>query len=445
MIKKSLMSMATATALAVVLSAGYEVSFLGQAAYAQQNEEGQSSRRAVRVQSIRQKHIKTFEKLAEDFEAENFAAAEASLNKLSAEPDLNNIELAYIANYRGNIAFSRDDLNTAVREFKKILERPDGIPLGFYNQMYYVVAQVYFSQENYTGALDYAQRWFKTQEEPPADAYMLIGQALYMLQRFDDALPNVTTGIEKYEALGSIPKEGWLNLLSSIYRQKEQYQNMIPVLKKLITHYPKKTYMLALGGVFNELEDQPKMTAIYQAMHDQGMLNVESEIVTLASLLLSQDSPYKASQVLGKGFEDDILKKNLKNYRLYSQALYIAREYEDALAPLERAAGLADDGKLYVQLGQSLMALNRWADAEKAIQQGIRKGKLSDIGRTLVNLGSVQFELKKYDAAVKTFESAQKYDKARKDAGTWIKYVTSEVARLEELAKPIVISGQVDV
>ena len=78
---------------------------------------------------------------------------------------------------------------------------------------------------------------------------------------------------------------------------------MLPVLKQLVQHYPKKMYLLTIGGVYNELDDSKRMTAIYISMYDQGLLTSSSELVTLASLLLSQENPYKASLVMEKGLE----------------------------------------------------------------------------------------------------------------------------------------------
>ncbi|NND82345.1 MAG: tetratricopeptide repeat protein [Gammaproteobacteria bacterium] len=412
-------------------------------AYAQRTEK--PKRQTKRVESIPQALIKDFEKLNEAFDAENIAEAERILNKLEAKPDLNNISRAYIYNYRGNIYFSRDNLNGALREFKKLLAITEGLPESFYNQIIYVVAQVYFSQENYGEALNYAQRWFRTQEDPAADAYMLVGQAQYMLKRYDDALPNVQKGIQKYVDLGSIPKEGWLNLLSSIYRQKNDFKKMLPVLKQLVLHYPKKTYLLTMGGVYNELNDQKKMTAIYQAMYDQGLLDKESELVTLASLHLSLDNPYKAAMIMEKGLDAGIIKKDAKNYRIYSQALYIAREYEKALAPLSQAAKMAKDGKLYDQLGQSYIALNRWKEAERALGNALAKGGLQNPGQTAISQGLARFEQKNYDGAKAAFRKAMKYDKTAGPAKKWVQYVDSEVYRLAELKKEIVINTDVEV
>jgi len=431
---KPLLNATLGVAIMLPLLATVEVAVLDtQQAYAQDKEKPKTKK----VQSIRQKNIKTFEKINEAFEAENNAEVTKLLDKLSREEDLNNIEKAYIANYRGNICFATERLDCALREFKKIAAIPEGVPEGFYNQILYVIAQVLFSQEKYREALNYAQTWFKTQEDPSADAYMLVGQAQYLLKEYDNALPNVQKGIAKYVELGSVPKEGWLNLLSSIYRQKNDFKKMLPIVKQLVQHYPKKTYLLTMAGIFNELDDQVRMTAMYQAMHDQGLLTTESELVTLASLQMSQENPFHASTIMKKGIDSGVVKKNLKHYRLYSQALYAAREYNDALGPLSQAAGLAKDGKLYDQLGQSYVALNRWKEAEDALNKALNKGGLSSTGNTLISKGLTQFEQKKFKSAEATFVKAQKYEKVSKTASNWIKYIKDEVRRQKELDAPI--------
>ncbi len=435
---KPLLSASLSVAIMLPLLATVDVTvFDEQYAHAQESKSKPEKPKTKKVQSIRQKHIKVFEKIQEAFEAENNAEAQRLLDKLSKEDDLNNIEKAYIANYRGNICFSNDRLDCALREFKKVTATREGLPESFYNQMLYVIAQVLFSQEKYREALNYAQTWFKTQEDPTADAYMLVGQAHYMLKDYNKSLPNVQKGIAKYVELGSIPKEGWLNLLSSIYRQKNDFKKMLPVVKQLVQHYPKKTYLLTMAGIFNELDDQVRMTAMYQAMYDKNLLTTESEVVTLASLQMSQENPFHASEIMKKGLASGLLKKNLKNYRLFSQALYAAREYDDALDPLSKAAGLAKDGKLFNQLGQSYVALNRWREAESALNKAINKGGLTNTGQTLISKGLTQFEQKKFKAAEATFARAQKYEKVSQTAANWIRYVKAEVRRLQELDAPI--------
>lgn len=434
---KKMMCVALFSAAALPLIFIAEVSVgSSQLAFAQQGK-------TVKVQSIRQKNIKTFEKVQAAFDEEKFSEVTRLLDKLQKEEDLNNIEKAYIHNFRGSIYFTNDNLSAALREFKAIVNNSEGVPASFTNQMLYVIAQVLFQQEKYREALNYAQRWFKTQENPTADAYMLIGQAHFQLKEYDQALTNVQKGIDKYKELGNRPKENWLNLLASIYRNKKQYKKMVPVLKQLIEFYPKKSYLSTLAGVYNELNDQLSMTSIFQAMYDQGLLTSESEIVTVSSLQMNLDNPYKAATMMEKGLNDGVIPKSEKNYGLYSQALFLAREYEKALDPLTKAASKSSDGKKYDQLGQSYIALNRWSEAESALGKAIAKGRLQNTGQTVLSLGLAQFEQKKYNTAKATFTKALKYEKSRKAANNWVKYVDAEVARLAALKETIVINTDV--
>ena len=429
------MSVAIATALTLPLASITEVVLLdSQQSYAQAKK---------RVQSIRQKHIKTFEKIQEAFDAENTSEVLKLIAKLEQDPDLNNIERAYIRNFKGSIYFTQDNLSAAYREFKGIVNNSEGVPDAFVNQMYYVLAQVAFSQENYREALTNANRYIKTLAQPSADMFMLVGQAHFQLKEYDQALVNVQKGIDNYKQQGKQPKEGWLNLLASIYRNKSEYTKMVPILKQLIKFYPKKSYMSSLAGVYNELEQQEAMTAIFQSMYDQGLSTTESEIVTVASLQMNLDNPYKAATIMEKGLKDGIVPKNEKNYSLYSQALFLAREYEKALDPLSKAANQSSDGKKFDQLGQSYVALNRWPEAEAALKKAISRGGLQNTGQTLMSLGLTQFEQKKYQAAKANFNKAVKYQKSRKAANNWIKYVDAEVARLKALQEEVVINTDV--
>jgi len=147
---KNLIGATLSVAVMLPLLATVEVTiFDTQYAHAQDKPKPKTKK----VQSIRQKLIKDFEKVNEAFEAENNSEVERLLTKITKVEGLNSIERAYVANYRGNICFSNDNHSCALREFKKIVASDEGLPDSFYNQMLYVVAQVLFSQENYREAL----------------------------------------------------------------------------------------------------------------------------------------------------------------------------------------------------------------------------------------------------------------------------------------------------
>jgi tetratricopeptide (TPR) repeat protein len=121
---------------------------------------------------------------------------------------------------------------------------------------------------------------------------------------------------------------------------------MIDVVKELIVYYPKDTYVLTLAGIYSELGDTKKQLALTEVLYEKGMLNTSSHITNLGNLYLLHGLPYKAATLLEKEMNENIVESNERNLRLLSQAWYQAREDEKAIPPLERAAGMSEDGEL---------------------------------------------------------------------------------------------------
>ena len=263
---------------------------------------------------------------------------------------------------------------------------------------------------------------------------MLIGQAYYQLKQIDEAFEPVKTGIEMYKAADRVPKENWYLLLRALYYEKNDYDSMLPLMKEIITHYPKAQYMTTMAGIYSELGRIDKMMAIIEAMYETGYLEGKPrQIVNLASLYLMHEIPVKAADLLGKHMEAGDVEDDEKNLKLYSQALAQAKEYEKAIGPLKLAADRTKDGELYLTLGQSYMALNRWQDAEGALASALRAGGLKRPDQTRISLGLAQVELGEFENARKTFQKAAEDKRSVKSATQWIQYVDNEVRRLNAL------------
>jgi len=194
-----------------------------------------------------------YHKIDEAIENQDYAEVNRLFEEFESNPELTIAEKASLAQKHGYICFSINDLHCALTEFKKIVAMRKDIPESIYNHTLYVITQVNFSLEDYTGALLYAQSWFDAQAEPSSDAFNLVSQAYYMLEKYDKALPNALSGIQKVNDIGKIPKEGSLNLLNAIYRKTGQFEKMLPVLEQLIEHYPNEAYQRVKSDVYKEL------------------------------------------------------------------------------------------------------------------------------------------------------------------------------------------------
>ena len=153
-------------------------------------------------------------------------------------------------------------------------ELPEALVLSTLKTM----AQLQYTQEDYKGALATINRLMKSVDEPSADIYMLKGQALFQMERYDDALAPIKTAISMYRDQGRPPKENWLLLLRVIYFERNDYDNMLKVVKELLLYYPKDTYVLTLAGIYSEQGDTKKQLALTEVLYEKGMRSEERRV-----------------------------------------------------------------------------------------------------------------------------------------------------------------------
>ena len=103
-----------------------------------------------------------------------------------------------------------------------------------------------------------------------------------------------------------------------------------------------------------------------------------------------------------------------------------AREYELSLPPLRKAAQLAEDGKLFVRLGQVNMQRETWNEAAELLEKGIEKGGLDDPGNAALLLGIAYYNGAQLERARSSFLRAQAHESTRDAAATWITHIDTE-------------------
>jgi hypothetical protein len=226
-------------------------------------------------------------------------------------------------------------------------------------------------------------------------------------------------------------------LLRVAYWEQEEYTKVREVLEILVVNWPKKDYWAQLSGIYFELKDESKQLASYEAAYDQGLLIKSAELVQMAQLFMQADVPYKGARVLEKAFEAELVERNMRNLRLYSQAWQLAQEDKKAIPPLREAAALTDDGELYARLAQSYLNLSEYKSCIEASNTAVSKGGLKNTGNAYLIMGMCQFENKALSSAKESFRKASKYEKVAKNARSWIDYVSSEQVRIEQLQRSL--------
>jgi tetratricopeptide (TPR) repeat protein len=399
------------------------------------NKDKDKERKTKQTVAMSQKVYEKLTEIQELVEAKNYASAQSLINEMgTGKTKLSDYERAQIYNLEGYSYYLQERYGDAIRSYEKVLAQPD-LPEALVLSTLKTKAQLQFTQEDYKGALVTIDRLIRAVAEPSADIFMLKGQALFQMERYNDALGPIKTAIAMYRDQGRPPKENWLLLLRVIYFERNDYDNMLLVVKELIVYYPKDTYILTLAGIYSEKGDTKKQMALTEVLYEKGMLNSTANVTNLANLYLMHGLPYKAAVLLQTEMDKKVVEANERNLRLLSQSWYQAREDQKAIPPLRTAAGMADDGELYVRLAQSHINLEQWNDAAKAVQKGLKLGGLKRDDQANIMLGMALFNQKRLTQARRAFERANRDKRSKRTATQWIAYVDSEIRRAELMSQ----------
>lgn len=422
---KRLMTRCAGVALAAILASG--------AAWAQDSErDKRDAQETKQAQAVSKEIYDRIQKAQEDVDAKNYDAALRILNSLRAKDDLTDYERQNVLNYIGFVYYNMDNITEAMKVYEEMLRIPT-MEEQFRKTTVYTLAQLNTMEENYQRAIQLIEEYFVLETNPSPEAYILYAQNLYQVERYQDMIQPIETAMQVARDRDKEVKEDWYNLLNFAYFQQEDYAKVRDIQKILLVNWPKKRYWFQLAGAYTELGEDQNLIYAYDLAHTQGMLEKESELVTMAQLYMQAEVPYKAGKLLSDEMEDGRVSGDARNYRLLSQAWSLAQEDERAIPALQAAARASSDGELDVRLGNAYLNLGQYENCTEAVQNGIRKGGLKSPDNAQISLGMCLYNLKRYADAKTAFRAAARERRSQRIANQWINVIDSDVARNEQI------------
>ena len=384
------------------------------------------------AQAVSKDVYEDIQKAQELVDAKDYSGALRLLNNLYNPDKLTEYEQANVLNYVGFVYYNMDDIPNALRNFEKLLAIPSIEP-QMAKQTTLTVAQLYTMEEQYSRALATLDKWFMMETNPQPEQFILKAQILYNMDRYRDMINPIETAMKVAEEKGKPVKEDWWNLLNFAYFQQEDYRKVRDIQKVLLQSWPKARYWKSLAGAFTELGEDEKLIYAYDAAHTQGMLEKDTEFVTMAQLYLQAEVPYKAATLLQEKMDAGVVPKLGKNYRLLSQAWMLSMEDKKAIPALQAAARLADDGELDLRLANSYLNIGDYNECVKSANAAVRKGSLKNPDNAQITLGMCQYNLRKYSDAKRAFNNAAKVPRSQRTARQWIRVIDAEVERNRQI------------
>ncbi|ANO51423.1 tetratricopeptide repeat protein [Woeseia oceani] len=416
--------------LCLILLAGL---FTASAANAQNRANAEEDdTKTKQAQAVSKKVYDRIQLAQEKVDAKEYNEALKILNDLRAGDKLTEYELQNVLNYLGFVYYNMDNVKDAIRIYEEMLRIPSIEP-QIKKQTLYTLAQLATMEEDYGKALKLLDEWFVLETNPAPEPYILYAQNLYQMSKYKEMIKPIETALEVAKKREKEIKEDWYVLLNFAYFQEENYAKVRDIQKILLVNWPKKRYWFSLAGAYTELGEDQNLISAYDAAHTQGLLEKESEFVTMAQLFMQAEVPYKAAKLLDEKMKEGVVAKNAKNYRLLSQAWQLAMEDEEAIPALQAAANLEDDGELFVRLGNAHLNLGEYDKCEDAVRAGIAKGGLKSPDNAQISLGMCLYNLKKYQPAIAAFREAGKSSRSQRIARQWISVIESDIERNEQI------------
>ena len=415
------------------------LALLAPAGFAQAQEGEQEEQKTRRTEAMSERVHRRFSKAQEALEIEDYATAEAMLQEITELRGLTPYERAQTNNFYGFIHIEKEDYPSAIRSFLGVIEigGPGEIPEGLYYQTIRTLSQLYVQVENFPEAIKFGHQWIDSQESPAPKDYIILAQAYFQMEDWQNALDNILIGIETARNAGMEVEENWWRYQLAAHWELEEFNEALEVSKTLLTNWPKKQYWMQVQGLYSIVEDEPNQLAAFWSCYEQGLLDRSSELVNMAQLFMLAEVPYKAAVLLQGGLDSGEIEATALNYRRLAQAWQLAREDRKALEPMRKAAeseeDMEDKGDLYVRLAETYNALSDYDDCASAARQALQTGELDSEGRTYMLLGQCLFEQDKFDEASDAFTRAARDSDTRRTATQWQNYLRREVKRRSDL------------
>jgi tetratricopeptide (TPR) repeat protein len=380
-------------------------------------EERMEAQERYFVRTLTQKRLNAaFEAMEEG----RYDEARAKLERLNPER-LNPYERALAFRFLAYAAIGQEDSAEAVRYFKKVVDQ-ETLLIDEEVTIRFSIAQIQASLEQWEEVDDTLSEWFKYVEEPNGIAYYLLAISRYQRDQFDKALAPALEALE----VSNEPEERWLQLVAALYLQLEDFDSATPILEELVTRFAKKQYWVQLSLIYAAGGDYQNALRVQQLAYAQDLLTTDEELKRLARTYLFHQLPYPAARVLERGLEKGQIDPERGVLELLGNSWIAAREYENSIEPLQRAADLAEDGRLYLRLGQVRVRREDWSAATALIQKAIEKGGLVDIGKAQMLLGISYFGDDQHKLARRAFRRARKHESTRTDANAWLDHIARQ-------------------
>lgn len=354
----------------------------------------------------------------------------------------NGNELANIYKMMAYAYFLMDDVPNTIKFNEKILEHREDIRIGMESTTMFTLAQLYYSVERFTDALNMIEDWLLIADDPGPNPYYFVATIYYQQNNFPKAIEYVELAIDMATERGLLPiKKAWWGMLRFLYYEQENYPKVIEILEIMVRDYPERSSWVQLAGMYGQEGFEDKQLFAMEAANVLGFFDRETDYLQYQGILMNAGVAIRAAWYLKEGFDNEIVEDSYRSLNSLGQSYQMALEDDDAIEQFEAATEYAEDGRIFKRLAQLYIGKERFQECSDRVDDALEAGGVDRIWDVKILKGMCEFNMGELSKAKEIFTEARrdaragKANSAEKSARDWIRYIDSEQNRLRQLAR----------
>src|SRR5690606_3184657 len=112
------------------------------------------------------------------------------------------------------------------------------------------LAQIYMGDERYQDSINMLNQWRELSEEENERVFLLLANAYYTLEDYNQAIPFLIQHMDMVEVAGNpAPRNIW-NMLFSMYVEQENFEEALKVARQMVVRFDEPADWTNLAAVY---------------------------------------------------------------------------------------------------------------------------------------------------------------------------------------------------
>lgn len=350
-------------------------------------------------------------------EEEDFAQATGVADEILQNKNAGAYERSLAYQIKGFALLEEDDYAAALPVLHKALEE-NGLSNDTHFQIMYQLGQMHLAEEQYDAALQTLDRFMKESGAEKPEYLAMKGNALYRLERFDEAAAMLKKAIDTSDK----PQDAWNQLLMASYFDQDKPLEAARIAEELLAKNPgDKKMLMNLSSIYAEADQFEKAIEVLERARAQGLLTEDRDYRQLYAMYLNAEGQEaQGIKIINEGLEKGVLKPSAEIYIALGQAYYFSDQIPQSIEAYRKSLPFAKDGEPALNLARVLTNEEDYAGAKTAAQEALKKG-IKRPGDAWMVLGRAEFGLGNVAALKSAYREAAKYPETKEQASEWLR------------------------